>query len=99
MKKHIMIRALNFLEYLNTQTSTSVSRYTPLADVDGKHTEVEPELAANQHYKKCHLDKWENKAGRCRELAKEAESDDTMLRFKDLLLERAQEQWKKLNLG
>ena len=43
--------------------------------------EIRPDIAVNQHYKKCHHD---NKT--CTEMLAESNRDDTMLRFKDALI-------------
>ena len=61
--------------------------------------DVQPEYAVNQHYKACHLDKWENKAGKCKELFKEAVQDDIMLRFKPKLEKQVRSKLAALNLG
>jgi len=63
----------------------------------GDRVDVDVELGMNQHYKKCHFDKYE-RPGRCAELAQQAVTDDTMLRFRQPLIAAVQQVLKELSL-
>lgn len=57
----------------------------------GRTQPVDPDVALNQHYKKCHLSKEE-----CRQMMKDATLDDTILQFRNLLTKRVGEKVKTL---
>lgn len=70
---------------------------TPLYANGYEHVEVEPYLALNQHYKKCHLDFWV-KPGACREEMRKAVWDQNILRFKGPLEKAVSAKLKILGL-
>ena len=71
---------------------------TKLYDTNGYSVDAQPKYALNQHYKKCHLDKWE-RPGACKEqMNHKAVSDDVMLRYKDRLISRVNARLKLLKL-
>ena len=70
---------------------------TELYDTEGNTIEVDPKLALNQHYKRCHLDLWE-KPGMCLDAAKRAIQDDIMLKYKDRLLKAVSEKLLRIGL-
>ena len=57
------------------------------------HVEVRPEFAVNQHYKKCHFSK-----GECHKMMANVTQDDTILKYKDKLINNVDLALKELNL-
>ncbi|KAI0240499.1 hypothetical protein LSAT2_008728 [Lamellibrachia satsuma] len=72
--------------------------FTPRFDTDAKEVNVAMSVGMNQHYKKCHLDVYE-KPGACKAALSNGIRDNTMLRFKDILVRQVDQQMKELNLG
>ena len=58
---------------------------TKLYEVGNYRTFVPPELAFLHHYKRCHLDEFENMRGECNRQLEKGIQDDTMLKYKDRL--------------
>ncbi|KAK2176522.1 hypothetical protein NP493_660g05042 [Ridgeia piscesae] len=71
--------------------------YTARFDTDAKEVSVGHSVGLNQHYKKCHLDAFE-KPGACARVLANGTPDDTMLRFKQRLVPRFEQQMRELDL-
>ena len=67
-------------------------RFTKHFDTKGKTIEVNTTIGMNHHYKTCHFGQ------KCSEKLNTFEYDDTMVKFKDKLIPRVDEQLKKLSL-
>ena len=64
----------------------------------GGEIAVDPKIAANQHYKKCHFDSYNRKIGMCAAILQNVTNDDTMLRFKEPLIRSVNVQLRKLKM-
>ena len=68
-------------------------------DISGHSVYVEPGVALNQHYKKCHFDSYHGKVGECAQMYEKASQDDIMLKYRDALIKGVSEQLKKLGMN
>jgi hypothetical protein len=71
---------------------------TKLYEEGNYRTFVPPEIALLHHYKKCHIDEFENKLGECERLKDSGIQDDAMLKYKDNLVAAVDEQLKLIGL-
>ena len=67
-------------------------------DLNDWNVEVPLKIGMNYHYKKCHLDEYEEKFGLCNDTMRKYRRDETMRRFGDRLYDKVVEKLLKIGL-